>query len=304
MSAAPTAPHVAVVVLNFNGREDTLRCLDSLAASTWARLTTIVVDNASEQDIGPEVRERYPNAITFGTTSNLGFAGGMNVGVECAQAIGVDYVLLLNNDTIVDPRMVEKLVEVAEARPAAGIVSPLVLGLGTRDRVLSAGWAFDPRRGHPGRPSHAGECADGRLSGVEEIVATSGEAMLVSTSALAEVGRLDETLYLRLEDIDWSLRMRAAGRANYVALDARLWHAVSASSGGDHSPLSAYYHTRNMLVVCQRHAPLPRSRALAREAEVLIANVAHARRGTHPARNARAALLGWRDFRLGRLGAR
>ncbi len=304
MSAAHPVPHVGVVVLNFNGREDTLACLDSLDASTWPRLTMIVVDNASATDIGPEVREAYPEAITFATTSNLGFAGGMNVGMECAQAIGADYVLLLNNDTIVDRQMVEKLVEVAEARPNAGIVSALVLGLGTRDRVLSAGWAFDPRRGHPGRPLHVGERADRRLQGVREIVASSGEAMLVSSSAVDEVGRLEETLYLRLEDIDWSLRMRAAGRTNYVALDARLWHAVSASSGGDHSPLSAYYHTRNMLVVCERHAPLPRSRALAREAEVLLANIAHARRGANPARNARAALAGWRDFRLGRLGAR
>ncbi len=304
MSAAHSVPHVAVVVLNFNGRDDTLACLDSLAASTWPRLTTIVVDNASETDIGPEVRERYPDAITFGTTANLGFAGGMNVGVECAQAIGSDYVLLLNNDTIVDRRMVERLVDAAAARPDAGIVSPLVVGLGTRGRVLSAGWEFDPRRGHPGRPLHAGDHADGRLRGVKEIVASSGEAMLVSTSVIDEVGRLDETLYLRLEDIDWSLRMRATGRKNYVALDARLWHRVSASSGGDHSPLSAYYHTRNMLVVCERHAPLPRSRALAREAEVLFANIVHARRGSHPARNVRAALVGWRDFRLGRLGAR
>jgi GT2 family glycosyltransferase len=303
VSAAQPVPHVGVVVLNFNGREDTIACLDSLSASTWPRLTTIVIDNASDTDIGPEVRARYPEAITFATTSNLGFAGGMNAGVECAQAIGADYVLLLNNDTVVDRLMVEKLVEAAEARPDAGIVSPLVLGLGTRDRVLSAGWAFDPRRGHPGRPLHAGDRADG-LHGVEETVASSGEAMLVSASALEQVGRLDETLFCRLEDIDWSLRMQAAGRTNYLALEARLWHAVSASSGGDHSPLSAYYHTRNMLVVCERHAPLPRPRALAREAEVLIANIAHARRGTHPAHNARAALVGWRDCRLGRLGAR
>ena len=142
-------------MLNFNGRKDTLACLDSLTASTWPRLTTIVVDNASETGIGPEVRERYPKAITFGTTSNLGFAGGMNVGVECAQAIGADYVL---------------------------------------------------------------------LRGVKEIVASSGEAMLVSTPAIEEVGRLDETRYLRLEDIDWSLRMGAVGRKNYVALGAVRQH--------------------------------------------------------------------------------
>jgi GT2 family glycosyltransferase len=125
----------------------------------------------------------------------------------------------------------------------------------------------------------------------------------VSASAARAVGGLDESLHVRLEDIDWSLRMEASGRRNYVVLDAHLWHTVSASSGGEHSALTAYYHTRNILVVCGRHAPLAGPRALARETEVLIANIVHARRGRHPLANTRAVLAGWRDYRRGRLGA-
>jgi GT2 family glycosyltransferase len=294
---------VAVVVLNFNRGEDTLACLESVAHSDWPSITTVLVDNASEVDIGEQVRGHFPDAVFVRNERNLGFAGGMNIGLDRALGLSADYVLLLNNDTVVEESMVRLLVEASAARSDAGIVSPLVLAQGTTDQVLSAGWEFDPRRGHPGRPVLAG-ARRAELSGVREVVASSGEAMLVSAAVAEQVGPLDESLYLRLEDIDWSLRMRARGRRNYTVLDAVLWHAVSASSGGDHSPLSAYYHTRNILTVCARHAPLGTAGNLVREAEVLIANLAHTRRGSKPGRNGRAVLSGWRDYRRGRLGAR
>ena len=298
-------PSAAVVVLDWNGLPDTLDCLTSLAASDWPRLTTIVVDNGSDHPVGPAVSERFPDTIVIRNEHNRGFAGGMNVGLEHALQLGADYVLLLNNDTVVDQAMVRLLVGAAAERRGAGIVSPLVLARDDPEQLItSAGARFDPRRGHPGRPLLAGERADGRLHGVREVDASSGEAMLVSAQTVREIGPLDEDLYVRLEDIDWSLRMRAAGRRNYVALDARLWHAVSRSSGGEHSPLTAYYHTRNILVICNRHAPMSSPRALLREAEVLVANLAHARRGKQPIANARAVLAGWRDFRRGKLGPR
>jgi GT2 family glycosyltransferase len=298
-----TTQRAIVVVLDYNGLADTLGCVESVVASDWPEVSVIVVDNASEQPVAPVVSERFPDAVVVRNPQNLGFAGGMNVGLGRALELGADYVLLLNNDTVVDPGMIRRLIEGAEAEPNAGIVSPLVLSRHAPDTVLSAGWAFDPRRGHPGRPVLAGERRDG-LTGIREVTASSGEAMLVSASTARAVGGLDESLHLRLEDIDWSLRVRASGRRNYVVLDAHLWHTVSASSGGEHSALSAYYHTRNILVVCGRHAPLAGPRALARETEVLIANLVHARRGSHPLANARAALAGWRDYRRGRLGAR
>jgi GT2 family glycosyltransferase len=298
-----TTRRVTAVVLDYNGLADTLACVESLLASDWPQLSTIVVDNASHEPVQPVLSARFPDIPVVRNPENLGFAGGMNVGLQRALELGADYVLLLNNDTVVDRTMVRRLLDAAVARPDAGIVSPLVLARSAPDVVLSAGWAFDPHRGHPGRPVLAGQRADG-LEGVREVTASSGEAMLVDASTARAVGGLDETLHLRLEDIDWSLRMEATGRRNYVVLDARLWHTVSASSGGDHSALSAYYHTRNILVICARHAPLAGLSAFARETEVLIANMVHARRGRRPLANAQAVLAGWRDYHRGRLGAR
>jgi GT2 family glycosyltransferase len=297
-------PHVAAVVLNWNGRDETLACLESLAASDWPSVTTIVVDNCSEEELEPQLRERFAEAVLIRNTANLGFAGGMNVGVRRALELEADYVLLLNNDTVVDTAMVRTLVEAAMQLPDTGMVSPLELFSDSPDVVSSFGLRCDLGRGYQGPPLGRGERDRGQFHGVREIDASAGTAMLVPVSVVRKVGLLDEELYLYIEDVDWALRMRKAGRRIYAALDARLWHAGAAGSGGEDSPEVAYYHARNVFVVSGRHAPLHGPRALKRHIEILLVNLLHALRSRHPFSSARAVLAGWRDYLRGRLGPR
>src|SRR3712207_3827073 len=100
-------PHVAVVVLCWNGREDTLECLRSLERARWERLTPIVVDNGSTDGTLDAVRAGFPDAVTIRSEENVGFADGNNIGMRAALDAGADYVLILNNDTIVDPGLFE-----------------------------------------------------------------------------------------------------------------------------------------------------------------------------------------------------
>jgi hypothetical protein len=295
-------PHVAAVVLNWNGRDETLACLESLTASDWPRLTSIVVDNGSQEDIEPAVAERFPEAIVVRNEANLGFAGGMNAGLRRVLDLDAKYVLLLNNDTIVDPAMVRTLVNAARDRPAAGIVGPLVLHRDAPDIISSAGLRCDLRRCYQGPPLGRGESDRGQFRGVHEVDAVSGAAMLVPTDVVREVGMLDDQLYLYIEDVDWALRMKEAGRPVYVVGEARLWHGVSVSSGGEHSPQIRYYQTRNTFVVSSRHLPMYGLRGLLRHADILVSNLASACRGRRPVSNARAVLAGWRDYRRGRMG--
>src|SRR3954447_4480775 len=215
MSPPPEHPHVAAIVLNWNGRDDTLACLESLATSDWPRLTMIVVDNASEEEIGPALGERFPDAILLRNASNLGFAGGMNAGTRRALELGADYVLLLNNDTVVDPGMVRELVEAARGRPDAGIVSPLEFFRDSPEIVSSAGLRCDLRRAYQGPPLDRGKRDMGQFRGVREADASSGTAMLVPAPVVREVGLLDEALYLYIEDVDWAFRIRSTGRRVY-----------------------------------------------------------------------------------------
>jgi GT2 family glycosyltransferase len=295
-------PHVAVVVLSWNGRDETLACLESLAGSDWPNMTTIVVDNGSEEEIEPAVAERFPEAQVVRNSTNLGFAGGMNTGTRRALELDADYVLLLNNDTDVDRAMVRKVVEAAAQRPDAGIVSPLDFFRDSPDTVSMIGLRFDPRRGYQGSPLGRGERDRGRFRGVREVDASAGTAMLVPLPVVREVGLLDEDLFFYIEDIDWALRMRRAGKRIYAAMEARLWHAQAATSGGEDTPRVTYYTTRNTFVVSARHAPMRGPRAAIRHLEILSANLLHALRCRRPLANARAVLAGWRDYHRGRLG--
>jgi GT2 family glycosyltransferase len=295
-------PRVVVVVLNWNGRDDTLACLESLSRSDWPNTTTIVVDNGSDEEIAPAVAERFPDVLVVRNESNLGFAGGMNTGTRKALETDADYVLLLNNDTEVDRTMIRKLVEAAEQHPDAGIVSPLDFFRDSPQTISMIGLRFDPRRGYNGPPMGRGERDHGQLRGVREVDASAGTAMLVPLPAVREVGLLDEDLFLYIEDIDWALRMRRAGKRIYTAMEARLWHAQAASSGGEATPQVTYYTTRNTFVVTARHAPMRGPRAAIRHLEILSANLVHALRSPHRLGHLRAVIAAWRDYLRGRLG--
>lgn len=297
-------PHVAIVVLSFNGRDDTLACLASLERLRWDRLTAIVVDNGSVDGTVEAIHAGFPDVTAIRSAENLGFAEGNNIGMRAALDAGADYVLILNNDTIVDPGLVEELVGEAERRPDAGALCPLIRYVDPPDRIWYAGARFDPRSPHNGRHTGYGERDAGQYHAVREIGRATGAAMLVPREVIERVGYLDRRLFIQVEDVEWSLRMRAAGYRILFVPHGLVSHRVGMSSGGERSPLTAYYEMRNTLVVCSRHAPLRAPGRLRRELGVLGVHLLHARLAPRPIANARAVLAGWRDYRAGRLGPR
>jgi GT2 family glycosyltransferase len=297
--------HVAIVVLTWNGREDTLECLASLADVRWSGpLTTIVVDNASTDGTAEAVAARFPDVDLVLSDHNAGFAGGNNLGIARALELGADDVLLLNNDTEVEPDLVEALEAEREAHPDAGALCPLILYAEPAGLVWYAGARFDPRRSYNGRQDGYGEPLDDRWTGVRRTERLSGCAVLLPRDVLEEVGVFDDALFLQYEDTDLSLRLRAAGRAIYVVGHARVLHKVSAGTGGETSPLIMYHGMRNCLEVCRRHAPLPPLRSAWRELKIVAVHLAGVRKAREPRANLVAILEGWRDHRRGRLGPR
>jgi GT2 family glycosyltransferase len=295
---------VVVVVLSWNGREDTLACVDSLARSRGPRLHVVVVDNGSSDGTVAAVRAGHPGVTVIENGTNLGFAEGNNVGLRAARETGADYVLLLNNDTIVAPDSIAQLVAAGERLPDAGALCPLILYRDEPERIWYAGARFDPRRGHNGRHTGYGELDRGQYDRVREIGRGTGAAMLVRRGALEGVGLLDGDLFLQVEDVEWSLRMRRAGWRIFFVPAGRVWHRVSLATGGENSPAVAYYEIRNTLAVCDRYAPARGLRAMRRRATVLAVHMAHTRRSRNPMANMRAVLEGWRDYHDGRLGQR
>jgi GT2 family glycosyltransferase len=303
MSAAGV-PLVVAVVLNWNRREETLACLDALARSTHPALQVVVVDNGSEDGTADAVAAAHPRVDVVRSEVNLGFAGGNNLGLARARALGAEQVLVLNNDVEVEPDTVATLAAAAQRLPRAGALNPKILFADPPGHIWFAGASFDPRRGYNGRQRGYGRPDGPELDGLWETGRSCGAAMLVPRAALDLVGDFDEELFLYSEDTDWSLRALAAGLRLYVVAEARVTHLVSASAGGESSPATLYYGMRNTLVVCERHAPLGRVGTHRRRIVMLGAHLLQALLSPRRRDGVRAVLAGWRDGRAGRLGPR
>ena len=296
------APHVVAIVLAHNGLQDTLACIDSMSHVRWDRLTVMLVDNASGDGTADAVAKRPPRVLVVRHDRNLGFSEGNNSGIRRALDLGADYVFLLNNDTTVARDAIARCVRTAESCPDAGAVSPMIYFANPPTMIWYAGAQFDCRRAHSGRMLGYREIDRGQYGGIRETDRLAGAAALLPSRVLRDVGLLDAELFFLYEDVEWSLRARLAGYRLYVEPEAKVWHRVSVAVGGEHSPLIAYYGTRNHLTVCREYAPLHGPAAAARDWRILAVHLAGARRAPNPPAYFREVVNGWADGRKGRLG--
>lgn len=299
-------PLASIIVLTWNQRDLTLDCLASLVQMTYPadRLLLIVVDNGSADGTAQAIRERYPQAVVLENGENLGFAEGNNVGIRYAMEHGAEYVMLLNNDTVVDLAMLTELLTVAEGDPTIGIVGPKMLYFDPPDVIWCAGNKIDWDRGGLIRLQ-----AEERDAGAEqtpsEVDYITGCGICLRRAVIEQIGMLDPRFFIYYEESDWCLRARQAGwRVLYVP-QARLWHKVSAAMGTA-SPATDYYMARNVsLFIAKHHHGVRKLRYLLKVTGRTLVTIAAYTVKPHggariPNRNAR--LLALRDALLGRWG--
>ncbi len=250
---------VWIVVLNWNGREDTAACLTSLRnveVPPGVALTRLVVDNGSEDGSLDALPPRFPEVSFLPTGANLRWAGGNNRGLERARAAGADGVLLLNNDTVVAPDFLAPLLSAVAAHPEGGLFGPTILSWDGA-RVWSAGGDWSPwlgwgwHRGLGAAWSTVAAAPGARGRDAVPCTSLTGAALYVTRACLEAIGGLDEGYYLYAEDADWCLRARRAGFACLWAPASIVRHRVSGSSGAA-SPFKAYHRTRGGLRLAAR----------------------------------------------------
>jgi len=297
-------PYVAVVLLSWNGREDTLGCLRSFEQVDYRPLKLIVVDNGSTDGTGEAVRAAFPEVEVIRVESNLGFAEGNNVGLRHALELGAEFAFVLNNDTEIERETIPALVEEAARRPDAGALCSKIFYADPPDLIWFAGASFDPSRGYNGRMTGYREHDSERFSEVSQTDRACGAAMLVPRRVLEETGLFDSDLFFYQEDTDWSLRAGLEGYRHYVIPASRVWHRISVTSGGENSPTTLYYGMRNTLEVCERYAPLGRLATRRRRLILLTVHVIQALRSASKREGLRAVRDGWHDFRHRRFGSR
>lgn len=238
---------VAIVVLNWNGGDDTIACLDSLAGLDYPEIAVIVVDNGSADDSVARIRAAKPQVRMIETGKNLGFGGGCNVGMRAAIADGADYVWLINNDATVATDALTELVRVAEKDERIGAVGSVIFDQGQRDRVQL--WGGGKVNLWTGASRHR------RTPGRVDFI--SGASALIRSRALKEVGFFDDaSFFMYWEDTDLGFRLRKGGWKLAVAEKSRVWHEESSSLGRG-SPKLIEYFTRSAVAFLRKHAALP-----------------------------------------------
>ena len=244
-------PRVVVVLVNWNGVTDTLECLASLYSDGYPSLSVVVVDNGSVDDSVLSIRDAYPDAIVLEAGRNLGFTGGNNVGIRYALDHGADYVYLLNNDTTIEARSLEKLAAAAEGCAKAGIVAPVMHYADRPDEVWFGGSSLDICCG---LALHDHSNVPATLDPPVEIPWVTGCAMFIRATVLRELGGFDERYYLYFEDVDLSVRMRKLGYSIVLAPSARIFHKCG-QTGNKTKFVTDYYGTRNQLLFVATHSP-------------------------------------------------
>ncbi len=243
-------PLVVTVILNTNRREDTLACLASLACSSYPNHRIIVLDNASSDGSVAAIRDVYPDVRVIELSENLGYAGNNNVGIQAAIESGARWIWVLNEDTVVAPDCISRLVAAAEADPHIGIVGPLVYHHNEPDVIQSAGG----RLGGSWEALHVAqnETDRGQLAGPRDVDWISGCAILVRREVVEQCGMLDARFFYYWEEVEWCLRARRAGWHIVHVAAAKLWHK-GVQRDYRPKPSVAYYNTRNRLLMLAKH---------------------------------------------------
>lgn len=295
---------VAVIILTWNQRDVTLECLSSLSQQHYQPADIIVVDNGSVDETVERVRVAFPDVTVLETHDNLGFAGGNNTGLQYALAGDCEYVLLLNNDTVVDPDMIPEIIRVMEADRTIGAAGPKILYYDHPSTIWSAGNRVNWRTGECSRlqAEMSDDLTDSALRDVDYI---TGCAICVRRDVIDHIGLLDERFFIYFEETDWCIRARHDGWRIVYVPSARIWHKVSAAMGAT-SPSTDYYMTRNCLLFLsknlrgiRRFASLALS--IARTLKIVTA-FSVKNRTPERLRSRTIRLLGLRDAFLGRWG--
>ena len=250
------AAQVSVITLNWNNASDTIECIDSLTRAGIPACNIIVVDNGSRDHSAETIRQAHQDVTLLELSSNLGFAEGNNVGIQHALENGADFVLLLNNDTIVDSGLIPAFLDAWQNLPSPGFLGARIYYHGDRDRIWLGMPQWNPATC---RFDFEGfnEVDDGRF-GIEpiEVAYACGCALFVGANVIRDVGTMDPRFFCYFEEVDWCFRGREKGFSSHVVPRAKVWHKVSVSSGGKDTPAVRYYRTRNALLFARKHFPL------------------------------------------------
>lgn len=246
-------PKVFVIILNWNGKSDTLACLKSMQKVTYENYYPIVVDNGSVDDSVSAIQNAYPHVHVIETHENLGFAEGNNVGIKHALANGADHLYLLNNDTIVDPKILDAFVSLSQKQEAPTILGGRVYLFDKPDTFDHLGGNWNPRKGNFDLVALR-QIDDQTFDQPLVVDYVCGCSLFAPAVIFEKLEGLDKRFFLYWEESDFCMRAKSLGYPSMYCPEAKLWHKVSASITGGKSYVT-YFFWRNRLLWMKKNLP-------------------------------------------------
>lgn len=293
---------VTTIILTWNSASFIADCLRSVIDSGFPT-NIVVVDNDSSDNTRALVSRKFPEVTLINTGDNLGYAGGNNYAMRLLMAGPADYFFILNPDATIYPGCLEMLQKRMESEPQLAAASPMVYQSSDK-RIWDAGGEINWKNGQTPHIGD-GQLDTGQFDTKAYTARMNGCAMLVRKSVLQTVGLFDESYFLYFEETDWSVACLNAGYKLGFVPQAKAYHAASAATGGQHSPVYEYYLTRNRLYFMHKHRDKASKSYLLRISYVQCYNLLATLRvyGWKPfLRALRYQVLGTRDYFLSHLG--
>ena len=249
---AMTKPKVAIIILNWNGKKDTVECIESLGRISYENYSMVIVDNASTDGSAAYFKEKYPDIAMVENAENLGYAEGNTVGAEFAiKKYGPEYILVLNNDTTVAPDFLDKLVDAASSDDHIGIAGPKVYYYDRPGIINSAGAKMSWPLGLA-KNIGTGKADNGNYDKMSDVDCLQGCALLIKTSLVKNIGLFDRSFFIMLEETDLCLRARESGYRVLFCPASTIYHKEG-SAIKKVSMVGLYYNHRNRLLLVKKH---------------------------------------------------
>ncbi|MBZ9609308.1 glycosyltransferase family 2 protein [Clostridium estertheticum] len=241
---------VYIILVNFNGAKDTIECIKSLNNINYENFKIVVVDNKSYDEDRLKLKEADVKFHLIESNENLGFAGGNNLGIKYAIDNNADFVLLLNNDTLVHKDFLNELIKYTEIN--VGVIGPKILYYPDVSKIWFAGGMINWFK-FIGQ--HFGEKQEdnGQFNNLKEVDFVTGCCMLIDSNVFKKVGLLPEGYFMYFEDVDFCVKVKDAGYKLIYNPNSEIYHKVSISSGGEESPFILKYSNRNRLKFMKKY---------------------------------------------------
>jgi Predicted glycosyltransferases len=236
---------VAAIVLHYNAFDDTKECIDSLIAAGFSQRAIYLVDNGSPDHSGEALRSAFSGVRFHRCVRNLGYAAGNNYGLRAALADGFSFLLIVNNDIVVQPGFLQPLLDILQSDDRCGAVTGKVLYRDSPSVINAAGGRFSKTL-CTGVNLRIGELDSGRLE-QSEIDFVPGMLMLLKREVVERVGFMDERFFLYFEDLEYSLRIMKYYKMSYTSRSVVFHKSGGGKRGKSYSEAYLYYYTRNRI---------------------------------------------------------